>query len=67
MPTNMTIAMLREHLHGDVDEHLLHYVAANAHKVLYISLEQLCDRTETTMAEAMDFFRAFDAKSFVAF
>ena len=67
MPTNMTLAMLREHLHGDVDEHLLHYVAANAHKVLYISLEQLCERAGITMAEAVNFFRAFGTNSFVAF
>lgn len=67
MPANMTLAMLREHLRGEVDERLLRYVAANAHKVLYISLEQLCERADITMTEAVDFLHAFDAKSFVAF
>ena len=67
MPTNMTLAMLREHLHSKADERLLHYVAANAHKVLYISLDQFCERAEIGMDEAMHFFRAFNAESFVAF
>ena len=67
MPGNMTLAVLREYLHGDVDEKLLHYIAMNAHKVLYISFEQLCERTAISEEQAMDFFRAFNAESFVAF
>lgn len=67
MPGNMTLAVLREHLHGEVDEKLLHYIAMNAHRVLYISFEQLCERTNISAEQAVAFFRAFNAESFVAF
>lgn len=67
MPGNMTLSVLREYLHGEVDEKLLHYIAMNAHKVLYISFEQLCERAAISEEQAMEFFRAFNAESFVAF
>ena len=67
MPSNMTLAMLREHLHGQADEVLLRYVAANAHKVLYLAMDQLCERANISEEQAMAFFRAFNAESFVAF
>lgn len=67
MPGNMTLAVLREFLHSPADEKLLRYVATNAHKVLYISFEQLCERTGVSAEDAVAFFRAFNAESFVAF
>lgn len=67
MPGNMTLAVLREYLRSDADENLLQYIAMNAHKVLYISLEQLCERANISEEQAMAFFRAFHAESFVAF
>jgi len=67
MPGNMTLAVLRDNLHGEVDETLLQYVAINAHKVLYISLEQLCERAAVSEEQVMEFFRAFNVVDFVAF
>lgn len=67
MPGNMTLAVLREYLHGEADERLLQYIAMNAHKVLYISFEQLCERANISEEQATAFFHAFNAESFVAF
>ena len=65
MPGNMTLAVLRNELQGEVDETLLRYVATNAHKVLYISLEQLCERAAVSEEQVMEFFRAFNVVDFV--
>lgn len=67
MSGNMTLAMLREYIRGDADEKILTYVAVNAHKVLYMSLEKLCERLGITEEQAKTFFHAFGSDSFVAF
>lgn len=67
MPGNMTLAVLRKFQQAPADEKLLRYVATNAHKVLYISFELLCERAGVSTEQAVAFFRAFNAESFVAF
>ena len=67
MSGNKTKRMLREYLHGEVDERLLHYVAANAHEVLYILPEQLCEKAGVSESQAQAFFQAFGVDNFLAF
>ena len=67
MSGNKTKRMLREYLHGEVDERLLHYVAANAHEVLYILPEQLCEKARVSENQAQAFFQAFGVDNFLAF
>ena len=68
MAGNMTKSVLRTHLISDtVDEELLHYVCMNAHTVLYLSLEQLCEAAGADAERAQAFFQAFGVDDFIAF
>lgn len=68
MAGNATKSVLRTYLiNNTVDEALLHYVSMNAHTVLYISQEHLCEQAHVTEAQAQAFFQAFGVDSFLAF
>ena len=68
MAGNMTKSVLRTYLISDtVDEELLHYVCMNAHTVLYLSLEQLCEAAGADAERAQAFFQAFGVDDFIAF
>lgn len=68
MAGNMTRSVLRTYLISDtVDEELLQYVCMNAHTVLYISLEQLCEEAGVNAEQMQTFFRAFGVDDFIAF
>lgn len=69
MITESSKALLQSHLQEEVDETILNYVTANAngHRVLYMSLEQLCSNANIDEEQAFTFFRAFGVNSFLAF
>ena len=65
---NQTIkALLQKHLLHDVDEPLLQFVAANAHSILFWSVELICQKAGIREEALFDFFSAFGVSSPVAF
>lgn len=68
MAGNMTKSVLRTYLiRKTVDEELLHYVCMNAHTVLYLSLEQLCEAAGADVERVQAFFQTFGVDDFIAF
>ena len=67
MEHKTTEALLRGRLLREADESLLQFTAANAHSILYWSLDRYCKKSAVSEEACTTFFSAFGADSFTDF
>ena len=63
MNAKITETLLRKYLLRQADESLLHFVAVNAHAILYWTMDRFCEQTGISVDGCMAFLSAFGVSS----